>query len=120
MTAVFHSIPASIPVQVPAQPPLPNSSVPLIQGGIPVCPPRQFPLNPQLVIAADGSSVAQPTVPIPDVEQDIHNVSFESESDPLVPPKWSKYRRMLEFIFTKFPQSRGENPLSRQSRSEFE
>ena len=70
---------------------------------VPVYLPRYAPF----VIAPDGLSIPLPTAP--DVEQEAHNRSFESEVDPPNPPKWSEYRRMLEFIFAKFPQSKGRN-----------
>ena len=95
----------------------PAPSVPSAPGtsqGVPVFPPR----TPQFVIAPDGSSVPFPQAP--DLEQDPHNRSFESEPEPPNPPKWSEYRRMIEYIVAKFPQAKGEEPPQRHARAEFE
>ena len=104
--------PVSEPLRVPVSvhvPHTPVTSAPPTK----VIPPRV----PTFVIAPDGSSIPIPRTP--DVEDDIHNRTFESDVPPPNPPKWSEYRRMLEYIFAKFPNSRGEEPPPRFVKSEF-
>ena len=85
-------IPVSDPIPIPPRAP-PQGPVPVSEpSDVPVYPPRRIPF----VIAPDGSSLPLPHAP--DVEQDVHYRSFESEIDPPNTPKWSEYRRMLEFF----------------------
>ena len=76
----------------------------------------QYPINPVPARPQDSA-----ILPVPNIETDLQNRSFESDVNPPLSPSCSSdYRRILNFIIAMFPEAQGEEIPARLSRSVFE